>query len=48
MRVSGVFYSGENSGFLDALPLTHPVSVQVGGDAVRIGPVRDKKTSSLK
>ena len=48
MRVSGVFYSGENSGFLDALPLTHPVSVQVGGDAVRIGPARDKKTSSSK
>lgn len=48
MRVSGVFYSGENSGFLDALPLTHPVSVRVADDAVRIGPAGDKKTSRLK
>jgi transmembrane sensor len=46
LRVSGVFYSGDSSGFLDALPLTHPVSVEVSGDAVRIGPARDKKTSS--
>lgn len=49
MRVSGVFYSGENSGFLDALPLTHPVSVRVSEDAVRIGPAAgDKKTSSSR
>lgn len=49
MRISGVFYSGENSGFLDALPLTHPVSVEVSQDAVRIGPAAgDKKTSSSR
>lgn len=45
LKISGVFYSGENSGFLDALPLTHPVSVRMGDDAVRIA-ARDKKTSS--
>jgi transmembrane sensor len=48
MRVSGVFYSGENSGFLDALPLTHPVSVQTLDDAIRIGPAGAKKTSSSR
>ncbi len=49
MRVSGVFYAGENSGFLDALPLTHPVIVEVGEDAVRIRPAAsDKKTSSMR
>ena len=46
LRVSGVFYTGESSGFLAALPLTHPVSVQAASDAVRIGPAAEKKTSS--
>lgn len=46
LRVSGVFYSGENSGFLDALPLTHPVSVQVGDHEISIRSRSDKKTSS--
>lgn len=45
LKISGVFYSGESSGFLDALPLTHPVSVRVGDDAVRIASATDKKTS---
>ena len=45
LRISGVFYSGEGSGFLDALPMTHPVLVREEGDAVRIAS-RDKKTSS--
>ena len=48
MRVSGVFYAGEASGFLDALPLTHPVSVERSADAVRIGAAQDKKTSSSR
>ena len=47
MRVSGVFYTGESSGFLTALPLTHPVSVRTEGEVVRIGPAPEKKTSSL-
>ncbi len=46
MRVSGVFYTGESSGFLTALPLTHPVSVRTEGEVVRIGPATEKKTSS--
>ena len=46
LRVSGVFYSGENSGFLEALPLTHPVSVQVGEHEISISSRSDKKTSS--
>ncbi|MES3026720.1 MAG: FecR domain-containing protein [Pseudomonadota bacterium] len=46
MRVSGVFYTGEGSGFLDALPITHPVSVRVAQGVVLIGPAADKKTSS--
>lgn len=45
LQVSGVFYTGEGSGFLDALPITHPVSVRVAQDAVLIGPA-EKKTSS--
>ena len=46
MRISGVFYSGDDSGFLDALPLTHPVRVQTGERDVRIERARVKKTSS--
>lgn len=46
LRVSGVFYTGEGSGFLDALPITHPVSVRVTQSSVLIGPASDKKTSS--
>jgi transmembrane sensor len=48
MKVSGVFYAGETSGFLNALPLTHPVSVETGADVVRIGAAHDKKTSSSR
>ena len=45
LRVSGVFYAGDNSGFLDALPLTHPVSVHATAQEVRIAPRGVKKSS---
>lgn len=46
LKVSGVFYSGENSGFLNALPLTHPVRVRTTEREVRIEAAPVKKTSS--
>jgi len=45
LRVSGTFYSGEDSGFLDALPLTHPVFVKVTPNEIRVGSRPDKKSS---
>lgn len=45
LKVSGVFYAGDGSGFLDALPLTHPVAVTVTPSEVRIASRPDKKTS---
>ena len=46
LRISGVFYTGENSGFLEALPMTHPVLVETGPNMVSIRLRSDKKTSS--
>ena len=45
MRISGVFHAGESSGFLEALPLTHPVRVEASAHEVRIEAGRVKKTS---
>ena len=46
LRVSGVFEAGEGSGFLDALPLTHPVQVTRSGQAAHVTWRPRKKISS--
>lgn len=45
LRISGVFEAGEGSGFLDALPLTHPVRVTRSAQAVHVGWSAKKKSS---
>jgi len=46
LRISGVFEAGEGSGFLDALPLTHPVRVTRSAQAIHLGWRMPKKISS--
>ncbi|MGA0607564.1 FecR family protein [Phenylobacterium sp. VNQ135] len=46
LRVSGVFEAGEDSGFLDALPLTHPVRVTPSAQAVHLAWRGAKKNPS--
>lgn len=46
LRISGVFEAGEGTSFVEALPLTHPVSIDRRPDAIHVASRPDKKMSS--